>query len=70
MTALALRHLPRGEVVRLLAARVASARDLPGVLAWRLSQVLTVARHDLPARSSPTRAASGTPRCSPPGVTN
>jgi hypothetical protein len=42
MTALPLRHVPRGEVVQLLTWHVASARDLPGVLAWRLGQVLTV----------------------------
>ena len=46
MTALALRHVPRGEVIQLLTWRVASARDLPGVLAWRLGQVLTAARRD------------------------
>jgi hypothetical protein len=46
MTAPALRHVPRGEVIQLLTERVASARDLPGVLAWRLGQVLTVARRD------------------------
>jgi hypothetical protein len=47
MTALALRHVPRGEVVQLLTERVASARDLPGLLAWRLGQALTAARRDL-----------------------
>ena len=47
MTALALRHVPRGEVVQLLTERVASARDLPGMLAWRLGQALTAARRDL-----------------------
>jgi hypothetical protein len=36
MTALALRHVPRGEVIQLLTERVASARDLSGLLAWRL----------------------------------
>ena len=46
MTALALRHVPRGEVIQLLTWHVASARDLPGVLAWRLGQVLTAARRD------------------------
>ena len=35
MTALALRHVPRSEVTHLLTGHVASARDLPGVLAWR-----------------------------------
>ena len=46
MTALALRHVPLGEVIQLLTWHVASARDLPGVLAWRLGQVLTAARRD------------------------
>ena len=46
MTALALRHVPRGEVIQLLTERVAGARDLPGVLAWRLGQMLTAARRD------------------------
>ena len=46
MTALALRHVPRGEVIQLLTWHVASARDLPGVLAWRLGQVLAAARRD------------------------
>jgi hypothetical protein len=46
MTALALRHVPRGEVLQLLTERVASARDLPGMLAWRLGQVLTATRRD------------------------
>jgi hypothetical protein len=31
MTALALQHVPRGEVIQLLTERMASARDLPGV---------------------------------------
>jgi hypothetical protein len=47
MTALTLRHVPRGEVIQLLTERVASARDLPGMLAWRLGQALTAARRDL-----------------------
>ena len=51
MTALALRHLPRGEVIQLLTWHVAGARDLPGVLAWRLGQVLTAVRR--PARQVP-----------------
>ena len=51
MTALALRHVPRGEVVQLLTWHVAGARDLPGVLAWRLGQVLTAVRR--PARQVP-----------------
>jgi hypothetical protein len=38
MTALALRHVPRGEIIQLLTWHVASARDLPGVLVWRLGQ--------------------------------
>jgi hypothetical protein len=46
MTVLALRHVPDGEVIQLLTWHVASARDLPGVLAWRLGQVLTAARRD------------------------
>ena len=46
MTALALRHVPRGEVIQLLTERVANARDLPGVLTWRLGQMLTAARRD------------------------
>jgi hypothetical protein len=33
MTASALQHVPPGEVIQLLTWRVASARDLPGVLA-------------------------------------
>jgi hypothetical protein len=44
MTALALRHVPRSEVIQLLTWHVASAQDLPGVLAWRLGQVLTATR--------------------------
>ena len=60
MTALALRHVPRGEVIQLLTERVASARDLPGVLAWRLGQVLTAARRDRATPSSLTRTASAT----------
>ncbi len=51
MTALALRHVPRGEVIQLLTWHVAGARDLPGVLAWRLGQVLTTIRR--PARQVP-----------------
>ena len=51
MTALALRHVPRGEVIQVLTERVAGARDLPGVLAWRLGQLLTAARR--PARQVP-----------------
>ena len=39
MAALALRHVPRSEVIQLLTWHVASARDLPGLLAWRLRQV-------------------------------
>jgi hypothetical protein len=46
MTALALQHVLRGEVIQLLTECVASARDLPGVLAWRLGQMLTAARRD------------------------
>lgn len=46
MTALALRHVPPGEVVQLLTWHVASAHDLPGVLAWRLGQVVAAARRD------------------------
>jgi hypothetical protein len=38
--------VPRGEVIQLLTWHVASARDLPGVLAWRLGQVLATARRD------------------------
>ena len=45
ITELALR-VPRGEVTQLLTERVAGARDLPGVLAWRLGQMLTAARRD------------------------
>lgn len=44
MTALALRYLPPGEVIELLAEQVASAIDLPTVLAWRLGRVLRAAR--------------------------
>ena len=51
MTALALRHVPRGEVIQMLTWHVAGARDLPGVLAWRLGQVLTTIRR--PARQVP-----------------
>jgi hypothetical protein len=47
-----LRHVPRGEVLQLLTERVASARDLPGVLTWRLGRVLTAARRDM-ARQVP-----------------
>jgi hypothetical protein len=46
MTALALRHVPRGEVTQLLTERAANARDLPGVLSRRLGQMLTAARRD------------------------
>jgi hypothetical protein len=46
MTALALRHVPRGEVIQLLTERAANARDLPGALTWRLGQMLTAARRD------------------------
>jgi hypothetical protein len=46
MTALALRHVPRGEVIQLLTERVANAREPPGVLTWRLGQMLTAARRD------------------------
>ena len=59
MTALALRHVPRGEVIQLLTWHVASTRDLPGVLAWRLGQVLTAARRNQVRQSPPTRTASG-----------
>jgi hypothetical protein len=52
MTARALRHVPRGEVLQLLTWHVESAHDLPGVLAWRLGQVLTAARRDM-ARQVP-----------------
>jgi hypothetical protein len=51
MNALALRHLPRGEVIQLLTWHVAGVRDLPGVLAWRLGQVLTAVRR--PTRQVP-----------------
>jgi hypothetical protein len=47
MTALALRHVPRSELLQLLTERVASARDLPGTLAWRLGRVLAAARRDM-----------------------
>jgi hypothetical protein len=51
IAALALRHAPAGEVAQLLTERVASAGDLPGVLAWRLGRVITAARR--PARHVP-----------------
>jgi hypothetical protein len=43
----ALGHVPRGEVLQLLTERVASARDLPGLLAWRLGRVLATTRRDM-----------------------
>ena len=70
MTALALRHVPRGEVTQLLTERVANARDLPGVLAWRLGQMLTAARRDQSRQVPADEDGTGTPRCSPPGVTH
>jgi hypothetical protein len=51
LTALALRHAPPGEVIQLLTWHVAGARDLAGVLAWRLGQVVAAARR--PARQVP-----------------
>lgn len=48
LAALALRHVPAGEVAQLLTWQVASAADLPGVLAWRLGRVITAARRPPP----------------------
>jgi hypothetical protein len=61
MTALALRHVPPGEVRQLLTHRVAGARDLPGVLAWRLGKVISAARRPprhVPADEHGTRHAA------------
>jgi hypothetical protein len=51
LTALALRHVPPGEVRQLLTWHVAGARDLAGTLAWRLGRVVDAARS--PARQVP-----------------
>lgn len=47
-TALALREVPPGEIRQVLTWQVRSARDLAGVLAWRLNRARTAAR--TPAR--------------------
>ena len=44
LVALALRHAPPGEVIQLLTWHVAGARELAGVLAWRLGRVISAAR--------------------------
>ena len=44
LTALALRHAPPGEVRQILTWHVAGARELAGVLAWRLGRVVDAAR--------------------------
>jgi hypothetical protein len=43
LTALALRHAGPGELVLVLTQMVASAADLPGVLAWRLTRIVAAA---------------------------
>jgi hypothetical protein len=71
MTALTLRHVPRGEVTQLLTERVADARDPPGVLAWRLGQMLTAVRRDqsrqVPAAAGARYAAMLAARGNTPG---
>jgi hypothetical protein len=44
LVAIALRHVPPGEIVELLTGQVASARDLPGLLTWRLGRIVAGAR--------------------------
>lgn len=46
LAALALRHLSPGGVAQLLTECVATSAIPPGMLAWRLGEVLTVARRD------------------------
>jgi hypothetical protein len=48
---LAMRHAPPGEIIQLLTERVAGARDLAAVLAWRLGRVVDASRH--PGRQVP-----------------
>jgi len=52
LAALALRHVGPGEMTQLLTWQVASSRDLPAVLAWRLGRVVAAARRR-PARHVP-----------------
>jgi hypothetical protein len=48
LVAVTLRHVPPGEVIQLLTWRVAGARDLAGVLSWRLGRAVNAARHSAP----------------------
>jgi hypothetical protein len=44
LVAIALRHVPPGEAFEILTSQVRSARDLSGLLAYRLGRVITAAR--------------------------
>jgi hypothetical protein len=44
MTAIALRHVPPSELAEVLTDRLAGARDVAGVLAWRLGRLIAAAR--------------------------
>jgi hypothetical protein len=60
LTALALRHMPPSELAELLTERVASARDLPALLTWRLGRTLRAARRRtaVPADETSARYAA------------
>jgi hypothetical protein len=72
LTAVALRHAGPSELVPVLTQMIASASDLPGVLAWRLTRLTAAAEHarhiavdDDGARTAAmlaARAAATTPR--------
>jgi len=51
LVTIALRHVPPGEVTELLTGQVASARDLPGLLTWRLGQIIAGARRRTAVRA-------------------
>jgi hypothetical protein len=56
MTAVALRHVPPGELQEILTDRLSGARDVAGVLAWRLGRVITAARRRTAVRADETGA--------------
>ncbi len=55
MTAVALRHLSPGELQEILTDRLSGARDVAGVLAWRLGRVITAARRRTAVRAARAR---------------
>lgn len=54
MTAISLRYATPGDVAQLLTERTGSARDLAGVLRWRLGRVISSARRSASVRADET----------------